>query len=228
MARFCRLDADGARLSAWDMRRIAPLIGWPLEPAWDRVVLVTGYSVAAAVPTAPTRVEVAIDYSVVGTIDADGFAGEARNERIVVQLSLSDGQWRLVGAPPEPRLFANRVDTDGVRRILRGERGGLSNSGLLFELMQAAGWDVPRESTRDLLAQTTYAAVDTPLPGDLAVYVRDGVPYHVGLFEAPGVIVSATLAAGVVRATPATFGGELRFLRLRQSVADRKPTPTIP
>ena len=226
---FCRLDADGARLSAWDMQRIAPLIGWPLEPAWDRVVLVNGYTVRAAVPLAPNRFEVAIDYAVVGSIDADGFVGESRSERVIVHVRRLLGAWRLVGIPFEPRLFANRVDTDGMRRILRGERGGIRNSALVFELMHAAAWDVPPESTRDLLSGGSYAAVDQPQAGDLAVYLRDGAPYHVGLLEAPGVVVSATLAAGVVRATLRTFAGEVRYLRLRREVAvlpQPPPTPT--
>ncbi len=225
VAQFCRFDAEGARLSAWDMRRIAGRIGWPLEPAWDRVLLVTGYAVGEAQPIAPGLVEVAVDYSVVGRIEVDGFEAEQRNDRVVVRMRWLADAWRFVGAPPEPRLFASRVDVEGVRRLLGGERGIVANSTLVHGLLHAAGWQVPLESTREMMAGATYAPVETPAVGDLALYLRDGTPYHVGVVEAPGVIVSATLAAGVVRATPHTFAGELRYLRLRQGIKRDAPVP---
>lgn len=226
VAQFCRFDAEGARLSAWDMRRVAWRIGWPLEPAWDRVLLITGYSVGDAQAIAPGLVEVAVDYSVVGRIEVDGFEAEQRSDRVILRLRWFADAWRLVGAPPEPRLFASRVDVEGIRRLLRGERGIVANSMLVYALLHAAGWQVPLESTREMMAGGTYVPVDTPEVGDLALYVRDGMPYHVGVVEAPGVIVSATLAAGVVRATPRTFAGELRYLRLRQGIERRADVPT--
>lgn len=217
VAAFCREDALGARTAPRSYARVAGLVGWPLEPAWDHVVLVQGYEVGDAQPVAPGEVEVEVTYTVTGRVSAARKDAEAHLARRRFRLARGDDGWRLVGAPPPPHLFASRVDADALQRGLAGADGYLSQSGFVAAVLDAAGWPVAAETVAELLAGATYGPVAAPRPGDVAVFVDAGQPYHVGVVEAPGRVLSATLTAGVVRSTLPAFAGEVRYLRLRAS-----------
>jgi hypothetical protein len=143
-------------------------------------------------------------------------------------MEAANGVWRVLGPPPPPHIFAHRVDMDALRRSL--EFGGLNflpNSIFVWRMFQSAGWNVAFVPTIDLLNGQAYRAVDKPKTGDLVVYLRDGVPYHVGIVEADDQIVSSTLNAGVVQTAPDAFPGEMEFLRLIQPepVVETMPRP---
>jgi hypothetical protein len=97
-------------------------------------------------------------------------------------------------------------------------------------MLRSAGWDVPYQTTSDLLNGAVFGSVDEPDPGDLVVYLRAGVAYHAGLLEAKGVLVSSTANAGLVRAPVEGFPGEVRYLRLlaQQAPRPREPEPAQP
>lgn len=217
VAAFCREDALGARSTPRAYRRVAGLVGWPLEPAWDHVVLVQGYEVGDAVPAGPGEVEVEVTYTVVGRVSAARKDAEAYLARRRFRLARGDDGWRLVGAPPPPHLFASRVDADALQRGLAGADGYLSQSGFVAAVFGAAGWTVAAETVAEVLAGATYGPVAVPRAGDVAVFLDDGQPYHVGVVEAPGRVLSATLTAGLVRSTLPAFAGEVRYLRLLAS-----------
>lgn len=212
---FCREDALGARTAPRLFARIAPFVGWPLEPAWDHVVLVQGYEIGDPQRLEPGLFEVPVTYTVVGRLSANRKDAESHLAQRVYRVALIDGSWRLTGAPPPPHLFANRVDAERLQQGLQGADGYLSQSRFVAEIVRAGGWTVPMETVVEMLAGATYGPVRQPRPGDLAVFVDGDLPYHVGIVEAPGRVVSATLTAGVVRSTPATFAGRVRYLRLR-------------
>jgi hypothetical protein len=213
---FCREDALGARTAPRRFARVAPLVGWPLEPAWDHVVLIQGYEIGDPQQLEPGLVEVPVTYTVVGRLSANRKDAESHLSQRVYRVALIDGSWRLTGAPPPPHLFANRVEAEPVQQGLQGADGYLSQSRFVAEIVRAGGWTVPMETVVEMLAGATWGPVRQPQPGDLAVFFDGDLPYHVGIVEAPGRVVSATLTAGVVRSTLATFSGRVRYLRLRQ------------
>ena len=45
---FCRIDGRGDRIWMRTWAKVAPLVTWGLEPAWDHVLLIEGYEVGTA------------------------------------------------------------------------------------------------------------------------------------------------------------------------------------
>lgn len=212
---FCQSDGLGRRVLMPGWAAVAPLVAWSFEPAWDHVVLVSSYEVGSPRSDENDGSAVEVRYAVIGQVSALGFDTAVHLEAVELRLETSAGRWRIAGPPPPPHIFASRVDIDELRQSLQS--GGLNfmpNSAFVWQLFRSAGWNVPFVASTDLLAGSAYRAVAKAHVGDLAVYLRDGVPYHVGVFEAEDRIVSSTLNAGIVRTMPDAFAGELKYLRL--------------
>jgi hypothetical protein len=75
---FCQFDGMGERLRPGGWWSVAPLVDWQLEPAWDQIMLIVGYTVDP--PTAGPRgaLDVDVVYSVVGVLTARGLNTEPR------------------------------------------------------------------------------------------------------------------------------------------------------
>lgn len=239
--RFCAADAVGARVAVLSWPNIAPLVSWALEPAWDHVVLITGYEVGSPrfQEGSDDTLVLPVRYSTAGQLSALGFDAVQQVEPVDLQLKVIDGEWRILGPPPAPHLSANRVDTDAMRHSLA--EGGVNfvpNSLFVWQMFRSAGWNVDYQPANDVLTGTIYRVVDRPRAGDVVAYLRDGVPYHVGVVDAGTQVVSSTLNQGIVRSAIDAFGGEVRYLRLVQPApvpvatlaeaapASAQPTPT--
>jgi hypothetical protein len=223
---FCQADGLGKRVSVAGWDELAPLVAWPFEPAWDHVVLIGGYEVGSPRSIENGGVWVDVRYAVIGQISALGLDAAVHIETTALRLDAADGRWRITGPPPPPHIFSHRVDVESTRHSL--EVGGvnfLPNTIFVWRMFQSAGWDIPFVPTTDLLSGVPYRAVNVPKVGDVVVYLRDGVPYHVGLLEARDQVVSSTLNAGIVRATTDAFAGEVKYLRLVQPEPRLEPTP---
>ncbi len=227
---FCQADGNGQRVTISDWAALAPLLSWTYEPAWDTVTLITGYTVNS--PQAAGAYTFAIDvrYTVVGQLTPSGLNPEVHTESVTYRVQPDEqGNWHILAPLPPPHLFVSRVDIDTIRRSLsNGGVNFLANSVFVWQMFQSAGWNVPYESTLDLLSGTAYRLVDKARPGDLVVYLREGAPYHVGLLEAQNQLVSSTLNAGIVRTPVDAFPGEVRYLRLGWVEADPTATPAEP
>lgn len=213
---FCQADGNGQRITLPGWAALAPLLRWPYEPAWDTIILITGYNVRGPQPADEHGLTVEVRYDVIGHISPLGFNPEPQLESITYRVQPDEqGNWHILGPLPPPHLFANQVDIDAMRRSLsEGDATFLANSVFVWRMFQSAGWNVPYEVTTDLLSGDAYRAVDDAKPGDLVVYLRDGAPYHVGLLEAANQMVSSTLNAGIARTAVDAFPGEVRYLRL--------------
>ncbi len=224
--RFCEADGLGQRVGIAQWSAIAPLVAWAFEPAWDHVVLVGSYEVGAPRGLEQGRVEVDVSYSVLGQVSALGLDTSVQVETATFALVAAEGQWRIVGPPPPPHLFWSRVDVERLHRSLEvGDVHFVPNTLFVWWMLRSAGWNVPLVPTSELLAGETYRLVAEPKPGDVVVYLRAGMPYHVGLLEADDQVVSATLNAGIVRSVVGAFAGEVEFLRLVQPVAEEEAVP---
>jgi hypothetical protein len=227
---FCQVDGNGQRVSIPGWAAIAPLVTWAYEPAWDTVSLISGYEVGGPKPAGENTLAVEVRYTVVGQLSPAGVNQDTRVEPVVYQVQPDEqGSWHIVGALPPPHIFANRVDTEAMRRSLaEGGVNFLANSVFVWQMFQSAGWDVPFQSTSALLGSATYRAVEPASPGDLVVYLRDGTPYHVGLLEAKNQVVSSTLNAGITRTAVDAFPGEVRYLRLARPGPSPTAAPALP
>ncbi|HXQ23655.1 MAG TPA: hypothetical protein VN812_18390 [Candidatus Acidoferrales bacterium] len=225
---FCQLDGMGQRVSILGWQQIAPLVSWSLEPAWDHVVLISGYAVGPFKPGEGGTPMVGVDYTDVGQVSAFGFDTAAQLETLRFELQPTEaGRWRINGPPPPPHIFADRADIEAMRRSF--EEGGLNfipNALFVWRTMRTEGWDVPFERTTDLPSGPGYRVVDEPAVGDVVLYLRDGDPYHAGLLAADNQVVSSTLNGGIVHTPLATFTGEVSYLRLAR--ADRLPIAEVP
>jgi len=215
---FCQADSRGHRATVRGWEAFAPLVDWPLEPAWDHVVLVAGYTVGGPRQLDEETLEIEVRYDVIGQVSAFGFDTGVYVERYPFRVHTYDGTaWRILGPPPPPHIAASRVEVQAMRASF--ESGGtnfMPNSLFVTHMYRSAGWRVPAVRTADLLASRVYRHVDEPTVGDLVLFLDAGTPYHVGLLDEPNVMVSSTINAGVVRTPIDAFPGEIEFARLVQ------------
>jgi hypothetical protein len=213
---FCEADGMGARLPGGRLHAITRLLSWPFDPAWDHVFLITGYRIGPTIPREDGKLSVDVDYAVVGEATVLGFEPVSYMERVAFLLDTPDGtHWQIVSPMVPPHVFGHRVQNDELVASLKEGRGAfLPSSVFVQQLLHAAGWNVPYIPTADLLTSSSYGPVESPMKGDLVVYVQDGVPYHVGVLEGPDRVISSTLNGGIVRTTANAFLGEVSYLRL--------------
>jgi hypothetical protein len=218
---FCEADGNGQRVSIPGWAALAPLVAWAYEPAWDHLALISGYTVGSPQPAPENMFAVEVHYDVVGQLSPLGFDPEVHAETVTYGVQPDEqGNWHIVGPPPPPHVFANQVDIEATRRSLSsGGVNFLADTVFVWQMFRSAGWNIPFESTADLLSGATYRVVDNAKPGDIVVYLRGETPYHVGVLEAENQVVSSTLNAGITRTTVGAFPGAVRYLRLVQPKA---------
>jgi len=222
---FCQADAFGRRVSLRDWPQFISIVEWPFEPAWDSVLLITGYSVGSPRAAEGGALDVDVDYAVVGQVSALGLETNVYVETVTFRVHAPEQGWRIVGPPPPPHIFGSRVDIEALHRSFAyGALNFLPDSVFIWQMFRSAGWNVAFERTADLLNGTTYRLVEKPQAGDVVVYLRDGLTYHAGLLEAENQVASSTLNAGIVRTPVDAFGGDVRYLRL----IEPEPEPTSP
>jgi hypothetical protein len=221
--RFCEADGRGDRVQPrrW-AATIAPLVAWRLEPAWDRVVLISGYQVNPA-RVVGDHLEVEVEYTVVGAISSAENAQRQGLETVAFAMVGDDRRgWRIAGPPPAPHLFANIVDADAMSATLDPESSTyVSASAFAWHTLRDAGWAIPYRPVSELRDANLFAAVDKPKPGDLALFLHDDTPYQVGIVSGDNRITAATVNAGLVRTPVDAFAGTVLYLRLRESLTPR-------
>ena len=222
--KFCEADAVGARTSIQGWPRIAPMVEWALEPAWDRVVLVTSYAVGSPQAAGNDQLSVEVRFYVTAVVTADKVEETEQIESVTYRVRAQGTSWHIVGPPPPPHVFAQQVDKAAMRASL--QNGGVnfvSNSMFVWQMFQSAGWKVMRQSTAEMMSGKAYREVQKAKSGDVVLYLRDGEPYHVGILDDQEQVVSSTLNAGIMRTPGDAFAGEAHFLRLIQP-GEEEPT----
>ncbi len=229
---FCQLDGLGQRGSVAGWNDVAPLVSWAFEPAWDHALLIAGYEVGNphAVEGDGTALAVDVRSQVVARVSALGVDNTMQLETISFRVRTADQRnWRIDGPPPSPHIFSSRVDVDAMRQSF--QTGGVNfvpNSLFIWHMFQSAGWAIDFQPIEQLLNGHGFRAVTQPAPGDVVVYLRDGVPYHAGVLEAEKQTVSSTLNAGIVRTAVDAFAGETRYVRLVEPPPASPSTPVVP
>lgn len=224
---FLQADGRGERIDPQRWPAVAPLIGWPLEPAWDHLFLIRGFELGT-----PYRrddvVEVEVKFTVLSEVRSSGVRDANRVDTRRYRLEHGpDGGWRLGAPAPPPYLFASEVDPETMRALLAPDSTTyMSNSAFVWRMLHDAGWFIAYAPTTDLATSSDYTTALTPRVGDLALFYDGETPYHVGLVESEDTIVSATLNGGIQRSLPLAFAGEVRYRRPAVAMVEDTPTPT--
>jgi hypothetical protein len=213
MRAFCRADGFGDRLQPSSWINVAPLVSWRIEPAWDQLRLIRGYEMGTP-KLREDGVEVEVSYTVSGELRAGSVSREIRLESRTYRLVTEDDgeNWRIVGPPPVPYLFESQADVEELSTLLKPEDGSyVSNSAFVWHLLRHRHPDLPYRDTASLANAIYLVGTEEPKAGDLALFYDGDVPFHVGVVEADGVIVSATMNAGVWRGPVSRMPGEVRY-----------------
>ncbi len=213
---FCQSDGAGDRLSPAVWRNIGQLVEWPLEPAWDRVVLVSGYEI-----TTPRRVGEAIEVELKYHVTAEVLPGKVIREKREEALTLTllatlDGGWLVSGPPYPPHVFETEADAEALAELLQPDSSYQSNSAFVWHLLREHNWKIPYTVSTAIPDSPHFQEVGTAAPGDLVVYISNGGPYHVGWLQADGSVLSASLNAGRRSLPFAAFAGSIHYWRPRE------------
>lgn len=230
---YCRADGLGDRLQPSRWKKIAPLATWKIEPAWDQLRLIRGYEMGTP-RLREDGVEVEVTYTVSGDLRAGKVLRGARLESRTYHLVTEDEgkHWRIAGPPSVPYLFESQADIDELSALLSPDDSSyLSNSAFAWHLLRRSHPDLPYRDTASLMNATYLVETEEPKPGDLVLYYDGDVPFHVGVVEAEGVIVSATMSSGIWRGPADSFPGTVRYWLVDTDIiadsteASAAPTP---
>lgn len=213
---FCQSDGDGDRLSPAVWRNIGQLVDWPLEPAWDRIILVSGYEI-----TTPRRVgedvEVELKYSVTAEVLPGKVVRKKREETLTLTLLPTvEGGWRVAGPPHPPHVFETEADPEALAELLQPSSSYQSNTAFIWHMLRENNWKIPYTVSTAIPDSPHFQEVGTAAPGDLVGYLTNGVPYHVGWLEADDSVLSVSLNAGRRSLPFAAFAGSIRYWRPRE------------
>lgn len=230
---FVDADGRGERLRTALWPRVAPLVAWRVEPAWDGAILIRGLEIVP-VSEEEDLAQFEVRYTVVGEVRSGVHHVleriEARRFLVLWQGSASldsvvrsggggdvEGRWRIAGPPPVPHVFESNVAVEQFAASFDPERGTFITAPVfVWRALRASNPKVPYADTAGLLAAPFLEPVDEPRTGDVAVFLDGEQPYHCAVVRDPEVVESATLSGGIRRDSPDAFAGAVRLLRLRK------------
>lgn len=213
---FCVADGRGDRIDPRTWSKVAPLVAWRLEPAWDRIMLVQGYQVGTPIRSGD-EVTIDVDYTVLAEVGPGTVDERTRVERHTFRLGHDEGddRWRILPPPPLPYVFRSEADAEALSKLLDVETAHyVSASELVWRLASGAGWDLPHAATAALPNSNYLYRVENRRVGDLVFYFDGDLAYHVGMLEKEDEVVSSTLNAGIRRTPIDAFAGAVQYRRL--------------
>jgi hypothetical protein len=113
--KYFALDQKGAKLDSLSYEALAPYRDWQEEPAWGRVVVIRGFSVAEHYRQweIVDRLEVVIPvtFEVLGAVymETAGFVPESSVEEIRVRVKSVRNRWRIVEPVLPPHVGLKRM-----------------------------------------------------------------------------------------------------------------------
>ncbi|HKT35007.1 MAG TPA: hypothetical protein VJR03_09260 [Nitrospira sp.] len=113
--KYFELDQKGAKLDSMSFEALAPYQSWDTEPAWGKVVVIRGFSVAEHYRDweIVDRLEVVIPvtFQVIGSVylETAGFLPEASVEEIHVRVKSIKNRWRIVEPVLPPHVGQKRM-----------------------------------------------------------------------------------------------------------------------
>jgi hypothetical protein len=103
VAKYCRTDYSGARLSPADWAKLQPMVAWNANPDYSLFVVTSRFDVDPIVGLEHGKYPITVHYRLVGRYDmAEGYSEESPNQIQDVQFVVSDvnGDWKITEADP--------------------------------------------------------------------------------------------------------------------------------
>ncbi|HSF68088.1 MAG TPA: hypothetical protein VLA67_11745 [Nitrospiraceae bacterium] len=113
--RYLTLDYKGARLDAMSVETVASYTSWNEEPAWGRVVVTKGFTVAEQYRQWEIidnmEVVIPVTFQVIGSVylETTGFVQEVETEEIRVRVRAVKNRWRIVEPIFPPHVGQKRM-----------------------------------------------------------------------------------------------------------------------
>jgi hypothetical protein len=127
LKKYLTLDLHGVRLEPLSHEAIRPYVVWKEEPAWEQVIVVSGYEV----PEDHKRwqvinnldVIIPVEFRVLGTVDLNNasFAEAPHMQEVRFHVKAIGGLWRIVEPLLPPHVGQKRM-VNYVRQALSEER----------------------------------------------------------------------------------------------------------
>jgi hypothetical protein len=89
---YCQLDFDGARTRSETFNKVDRMVLWHTEPGWDVVRVVRSYRIVLE-KRSGTRVQVTVEYDVVGDVSDITLTKKPQKEQVTFALKLGDKEW---------------------------------------------------------------------------------------------------------------------------------------
>ena len=100
VAKYCRMDYAGARLSPADWPKLQPMVAWNANPDYSLFVVTSRFDVDPILGLEHGKYPITVHYRLVGRYDmAEGYSEESPNQIQDVQFVVSDvnGDWNHRG-----------------------------------------------------------------------------------------------------------------------------------
>ncbi len=113
--KYFALDQKGARLDALSFEALTPYVDWREEPAWGRVVVIRGFSVAEHYSQwdVVDRLEVVVPvtFQIIGAVylETAGYVPESVTEEVRVRVKSVKNRWRIVEPVLPPHVGQKRM-----------------------------------------------------------------------------------------------------------------------
>ena len=113
--KYFELDQKGAKLDSLSFEALAPYRHWESEPAWGKVIVIRGFSVAEHYRDweVVDRLEVVIPvtFEVLGSVylETAGFLPESQVETIQVRVKAVRNRWRIMEPVLPPHVGQKRM-----------------------------------------------------------------------------------------------------------------------
>lgn len=103
VAQYCRLDYEGARLSAQDWPKVESLVTWRSNPDYPLVNVISRFTIDNEPVPERGKYTVTVHYRLLGRFTVgEGYSREAANstEDVVFTVAQSNGDWRVTEVEP--------------------------------------------------------------------------------------------------------------------------------
>ncbi|GMV49817.1 MAG: hypothetical protein NBKEAIPA_00220 [Nitrospirae bacterium] len=139
--KYFALDNKGVRLDATSFESVASLVEWKEEPAWGKVIVISGFTVPDDFRQweIVNRLEVVVpvEFRVLGVmyLDTAGFVPEPGTEQVRVRVKVQGARWKIVEPLVPPHVGQKRM-LNFVRQALLEETDSARQASLT--VLQAA------------------------------------------------------------------------------------------
>jgi hypothetical protein len=108
---YLDLDGQGKRLTSKNWSKVLPYISWQEEAGWDKVTVITGYTIRKADVKKDVSAIVTVVFDVLGSLSSD-YQASRRLETVVFTVKKTDAGWKITDPDTfRPHVLVNPLIT---------------------------------------------------------------------------------------------------------------------